>query len=107
MSPELKQFYKDLQAWIEEGLPEDPIFDQRDSVYDNLWYWAFCVETCPLELRAELSHNLTYELRLSFEKAGLDTYVPFNTSLWKFYTEQNKYANKARLEWIRKQAMED
>lgn len=99
MSPELKQFYIDLQKWIDSGFPEHHSFLPSLGICNNLgWY---CVHF-NLDLNKTKS-----DLTSQFAAAGLDTQVPFNKDFRDFQIEKEDcktYKNPARLAWIKKQA---
>ena len=101
----LKQFYKDLQAWIDAGFPVHPSFKIERAVClqlltytKNEGYYGYI-------------HGATCEaLKREFWEAGLDTVYPFNplpgneNDLCRSYDEEfarkTLYFNKARLNWI-------
>ena len=99
MSPELKQFHKDLQAWIDNGCTDSLSFRRHEGLCYNVWFWAYFRKLDGWELRREL--------KSSFKNAGLDEEIPFNVRVDDFNEEENCYTNKARLEWIHQHAMED
>ena len=101
----LKQFYKDLQAWIDAGFPVHRSFKIEHAVCSQLiaytkdaGYYGYIRDvTCE-------------ELKREFREAGLDTIYPFNPvagnepDLGKSYNEEfareTFYFNEARLNWI-------
>ena len=101
----LKQFYKDLQAWIDAGFPVHRSFKIEYAVCSQLiaytkdaGYYGYIRDvTCE-------------ELKREFREAGLDTIYPFNPvagnepDLGKSYNEEfareTFYFNEARLNWI-------
>ena len=101
----LKQFYKDLQAWIDAGFPVHRSFKIDRAVCSQLraytkdagYYDYICGVTCG-------------ELKREFREAGLDTGYPFNPvseeennkglTFDKEWTDETFYFNEARLNWI-------
>ena len=101
----LKQFYKDLQAWINAGFPVHPSFrieramcSQLMTYTKNAGHYGYIRDvTCE-------------ELKREFREAGLDTVYPFNPvaknepDLGKSFDEEfaceTFYFNEARLNWI-------
>lgn len=101
MSPELKAFYKDLQAWIENPETSSFKFVADYGICDNLSFWVFA-QPQPYETW-RLALQLKGELIFSFPSSGLDTCLPFDTSLADFKRASKAntlYKNKARLDWI-------
>ena len=101
----LKQFYKDLQAWINAGFPVHPSFriecamcSQLMTYTENAGYYGYI---CDVTLGA---------LKREFCEAGLCTVYPFNPAeesehdLGKSFNEEfareTFYENEARLNWI-------
>lgn len=101
MSPELKQFYVEMQEWIDAGCPsEGEKFDPDYGLCYN------CIRFGGVQLQGELN--------LQFKDAGLSTVFPFNEDpeLKDSYGDERLYGtiyeNPARLAWIKKHAtMED
>lgn len=101
----LKQFYKDLQAWINAGFPvhrsfkiDRAVCSQLMTYTKNEGYYDYILDvTCGA-------------LKREFQEAGLDTIYPFNpvpgneNDLGKSYNEEfareTFYSNEARLNWI-------
>jgi hypothetical protein len=91
----LKQFYKDLYAWVLAGMPEHPDFYIGYGLCSNLNAWS------------NSTYNLRDELNLSFIRAHLDAKYPFNHSPSHFYEElgdSGLYKNRRRLDWIKEHA---
>ena len=101
----LKQFYKDLQAWIDAGFPvhrsfkiERAICSQLMTYTENAGYYGYI---CDVTFGA---------LKREFCEAGLCPIYPFNPveesepDLGKSYNEEfareTFYENEARLNWI-------
>lgn len=93
MSPELKNFYKAIQAWIDNGCTE---YNQHHFVIHaglcgNL-DWMNC--------------KLRWEMVKQFRAAGLDAKYPFG-GFNTFLTEKESgtiYSNPERLAWIKEHA---
>lgn len=94
----LKQFYRELQAWIEAGCPEGSPFETCQPICDNLMDWE-----------CENDTNGVGELiREQFEAAGLHPHYPFDKSADIFGKDGvNHYENPARLAWIKAHAEEE
>ena len=90
----LKQFYIEMQAWIDAGCPEHEAFRDYRALCSALTHWTE-------------SSSLVDEIISSFAAAGLSPNYPFNSSLRDFENENdhNKiYQNPARLAWIKEHA---
>ena len=101
----LKQFYKDLQAWINAGFPVHRSFKIERAVCSQLiaytkdaGHYGYILDvTCE-------------ELKREFWEAGLDTVYPFNPveesesdlgeSYYRELDQEKFYFNEARLNWI-------
>ena len=101
----LKQFYKDLQAWINAGFPVHRSFKIDRAVCSQLI--AYTKDAG----HYGYIHDVTCEeLKREFREAGLDTVYPFNpvpgneNDLGKSFDEEfareTFYFNEARLNWI-------
>ena len=115
MSPELKQFYKDMQAWIDEGCYCPDQYDTNfpntiRGLCDNLDYW-----TKQHNIAVKDFTKLRYELQTQFEAAGLHKLYPFNcdgkhpgTEHLPFYADEigkkHCYTNPLRLAWVKRGA---
>ena len=98
----LKDFYRAIQAWIDDGCPEY-----------NPYHFNIDCGLCVCLYRYTLSQgvdtnssaycDLDYDLYRSFTTAGLNGVFPFNTGPGSigYGTEHNKYTNPARLQWIK------
>lgn len=95
----LNQFYVELQAWIDGGCGEHPVFYDADGICNLARDWA---------LVAGLSDDEIGEaLIASFEIAGRDTLYPFNDSGDDWQDEVCRgyaFTNPARLAWIKAHA---
>ena len=102
----LKQFYKDLQAWIDAGFPVHRSFKIERAVCAQLIAY-----TKDAEHYGYIRDVTCEELKREFREAGLDTVYPFNPvaeneqdlgkSYDKEYIYETFYENEARLNWIK------
>jgi len=91
-SPELSKFYKELQKWIDGGMPNCEIF----SIHYGLCSCAGKYDYI----------NRTYverEMISQFEKAGLNKNLPFDNSMID-YRKSVRMQNPKRLAWIKAHA---
>lgn len=97
MSPKLKSFYKNMQAWISGGMQTHQ-FRQDRGLCSNL-VAVYCREM-PYEARDEVY----LELEAQFKDAGrLNDDFPFNNGdLEEFTDEHKRYENPARLAWVQR-----
>lgn len=108
MNENLKQFYKEMQTWIEAGCPTHPVFVSDDGLCLNLHLFTEKV----------LGEDWNYSLKLrqvlskQFSEAGLSWLFPFNegpnyTDAFREEIENHTlYKNKARLAWVKEHANE-
>jgi len=96
MSPTLKAFYKDMQAWITSGMQTHQ-FRQDRGLCSNV-VAIYCREM-PRKARDEVF----FELEAQFKDAGLNDDFPFNNGdLNEFTDEHKRYENPARLAWVQR-----
>lgn len=89
----LKQFYREIQAWIDAGCPEHDVFYKDDGI---------CIQ---LELWPSYHEDLSSKMKQSFRMSGLDEVYPFNEGSPEDYlAEEDYYKNPARLAWIKEHA---
>ena len=102
MSPELKQFYVEMQEWIDEGCPPHRAFYRGYGLCTNLVEWM------PQSISGWDSGLLEEQHEL-FVKMGLDRNTPFNFGEVHLYHSEvdylpenfaNRYLNPLRLFWI-------
>lgn len=97
MSPELKRFYVELQAWIDGGCPNNGGFAPYYGLCSNLGQWS--------ERRGYITSRLRYELDNQFRYAGLDKKYPWG---YESYNERqihrSMYECPHRLAWIKEHA---
>ena len=101
----LKQFYKDLQAWIDAGFPVHRSFKIERAVCSQLI--AYIKDAGHYGYIRDVTRE---ELKREFREAGLDTIYPFNQvpenendlgkSYNKEFARETFYFNEARLNWI-------
>lgn len=93
----LTDFYRSMQAWIVAGRPiVNPLgFYKGVGLCGNLS--IFCPNT-------DIFTRLAHEMAQQFERAGLDTRVPFNSLENPYWVEFDKYENPKRLAWIKEHA---
>lgn len=81
----LKQFYREMQAWIDAGCPEHEAFHTDYGLCFNLELWS------------HFDHDLNAELRDS-----IGTEYPFNNDSGEdYFSEIHHYKNPARLAWVK------
>lgn len=101
-SLKLKQFYTELQAWIDAGFPEHAHFHPNMGLCSNLNDW---IEFNQYD--DDIFHALNTELTQQFIAAGLNNVFPFNPISVHgktTYTIGFKYDNEARLTWVKEHA---
>ena len=108
----LTQFYKEMQAWVDAGLPKVSFFSKSFGLCTNLR--CFCWKQFEPSISpdkhqecADKHQECAEALRKQFLDEHLDTDYPFNVSASEFVceTEQDtKYTNPKRLEWIKRHA---
>lgn len=102
-SPELTEFYREYQKWIDAGAPvKDPIFERGMGLCPNLRMYIF--EMCGMY---EVHIPFSAEMKRQFIEAGLDPDLPFNSKpMWStdYQREANQdtcYLNPERLKWVK------
>jgi hypothetical protein len=99
MSPELAQFYSELQQFIDEGKTSKDKFKTDCGICGNLYY--FCkYHKIPFSNEAELY----IELITSFKEAKLNFRYPFNNGSLNAYVRDDCLNNPLRLAWIKDHA---
>ena len=96
--PILKDFYKDLLTWINEGCPEYNTYNFQPHVGLCTSFKKWVLKTYPDDV------FWLDEFTYTFVKEGLDRWQPFNQSYKEYINKQNKYTNPARLNWIKEHA---
>lgn len=99
MSPELAQFYSELQQFIDEGKTSKDKFKTDCGLCVNLAY--FCkYHKIPFSKEVDLD----IELMKSFTEEGLPFSYPFNNGSLVAYSEDDHLNNPLRLAWIKDHA---
>jgi len=97
MEKTLKDFYKDMQAWI-NGNCVDSRFSRSAGLCYNLRNWR----------KTSYIQELRGEQKAAFVAAGLDGTYPFNDGEDNNYQREKLYGsiyrNQARLDWIKQHA---
>lgn len=96
MNVELKQFYREIQQWIDDGCPDHDVFRKTTAICLSLERWL-----------GYFDRKVNKILEDSFNDAGLDFVLPFNKDLGEFEVEMlnhSIYKNPARLAWIKEHA---
>ena len=93
-----KQFYRDLDKWINQGCP-----------LDNQYHWLPYQGICSAWRAWGRYHNrpaFSTDLEQVFIAAGLDAFTPFNPPKYRipYWRESHKFTNPARLAWIKEHA---
>ncbi len=101
MRDELKQFYQDVAAWVEDGCPSHDVFQLDCGLCSQLEMWS--ENQCHAK---ELTDQLWDEQAAMFQSAGLDKNFPFDTeeSYNHAYYANAMYDNPERLNWIKEHA---
>jgi len=95
MSPTLRSFYKDMQAWITSGM----------QGRDLRRYFGLCDNLLRNCNNGQEREDLLNELQAQFKDARLDTDYPFNQNREEFLHDSNRnfnYLNPARLAWVQR-----
>ena len=90
-----RQFYREIQKWISEGMKAHPIFRKDVGLCSVYFLWG-----CH-------TNNKIHNIRDDFEAAGLHSDLPFNESLLDYNKERTTdsiYMNPRRLAWIKEHA---
>lgn len=94
MHPLLKQFYQDINAWVEQGCPTHPAFVINCGLCRNLGNYLG-----QLNLNQKEKINVYMELSKQFIDAQLDNQYPFDNGDMD-YKHKPKFTNPRRLRWI-------
>lgn len=93
--PVQRQFYREIQKWISEGMKDHPIFHKDVGICSIYRLWG------------HLNKNKIHDIETDFETAGLDSNFPFNKNLLDYNKEriaESIYTNPHRLAWIEEHA---
>jgi hypothetical protein len=91
----LTNFYKDLQAWLDAGMPAHPVFNKKRALCASLSVWSS--DSCSMQR----------SLAAQFKRAKLCPVFPFNKPARDYHTEcfnSTVYDNVERLAWVKQQA---
>lgn len=102
MSPELKAFYANYQAWLDKGATWYKPYDRHAGLCENLD--TFCDS---LKFDEEKKNTLQVELSKQFTDAGLSAFYPFNKNGWQFDDLSDAgmhHENKKRNQWVKDHA---
>lgn len=99
MSPLLQDFYNEMYRIISDDCYRPEWFDCELGLCTNFEVF-YCI-AWPTELSVFEQRVLDSELGEQFEKAGLNSDIPFNSNLDEYFSEKYKYTNPKRLAWIR------
>ncbi|MFP1727999.1 hypothetical protein [Lonsdalea quercina] len=105
MSEELKQFYRDLQAWVDAGMPESREFSPDIATCPALLRWARLKLESTMPGVQGLLLDENEDLFISLD---LDAYYPFNDGIraewWAEKATGTFYKNPERLAFIKEMA---
>lgn len=93
--PVQRQFYRDIQKWINEGMKNHPIFHRSIGLCSAYRYW--------IRYTGNKRHNIVND----FTTAGLHHIFPFNENVPDYNKERmaySTYMNPRRLAWIKEHA---
>ena len=93
--PVQRQFYREIQKWISEGMKDHPIFHKDVGICSAYHLWG------------HLNNNKIHDINADFETAGLDSVFPFNETLRDYMKElktDSTYMNPRRIAWIKEHA---
>lgn len=93
--PVQRQFYREIQKWINEGMKDHPVFRKYLGLCSTYRYWGLHTK------------NKIHNIRDDFKTAGLHPVSPFNENLLDYNRERTAdsiYMNLLRLAWIKEHA---
>ena len=93
--PVQRQFYREIQKWISEGMKDHPIFHKDVGICSTYRLWG------------HLNKNKIHDIETDFETAGLHSDFPFNENLLDYTEERTAdslYMNPRRIAWIKEHA---
>lgn len=100
MSPELKEFYKSYQEWLDDGAPQALPYLRETGLCGNMEIYA----------RAEKinEHDIFMEMVEQFLEANLSRCTPFNNGSMDSYWDERAagamHLNEERIQWVRDHA---
>lgn len=101
--PELRQFYRELWAWILNGCPRHRNFRTDRAICPALRDWLDFNPSINSRLKDQLFVTNTQVLKDYF----FDSSLPFNKNMEHYSKERcnyTTYKNKLRLTWVYKQS---
>jgi len=99
MSDELKQFYREMWDWIQDGFPEHKVFHTQRALCTTLSLWG--------EMNVSHSFGLYSEQCRIFTSLGGVVDYPFNLGFYDWVKEREQggfYHNQKRLSFIEEHA---
>lgn len=93
--PVQRQFYRDIQKWINGGMKGHQIFQKDIGLCFTYRYWS------------RYTGNKLHDIRDDFKTAGLYQVSPFNENILDYNKERLAYSiymNPRRLAWIKEHA---
>ena len=93
--PVQRQFYRDIQKWISEGMKDHPVFRKYVGLCSTYHYWS------------RHTNNKIHKIGDDFKTAGLYQVFPFNENVLDYNKERLAYSiymNPRRLAWIKEHA---
>lgn len=103
MSEELKQFYRDLQAWVDAGMPESREFSPDMAICPSLRGWMILNTVSGMP-----AARLSVENEDLFISRDLYAFYPFNDGSRAEWVEEKAtgtfYKNPERLAFIKEMA---
>lgn len=100
MREELKQFYQEIQEWVDAGMPPHDDFCRECGLCANLYEWA------DHRYGSDTVDALYDAQRAMFREEGLDKDFPFDTeeSYNLAWAHETMYRNTKRIDWIKEHA---
>jgi len=99
MSDELKQFYREIWAWVQDGCPEHAAFHPKRALCGALAFWG--------GMNGPHHIGLYDEQRNMLDSLGCWTVCPFNRDIKDWEDERARgefYQNPKRLAFIEEHA---
>jgi len=99
MSDELKQFYRELWMWVQDGFPIHAVFHPKRALCTVLTFWG--------QMNVLHHIDLYSEQNKLFDELGNGTHYPFNQDLDDWVDEcrcGEFYQNPKRLAFIEEHA---
>lgn len=93
--PVQRQFYREIQKWISEGMKDHPIFRKDFGLCSTYRFWGYHTD------------NKIHDIRDDFKTAKLHFNLPFNKTMQDYDKERTSdsiYMNPRRIAWIKEHA---